>query len=244
MKGPIDNTRFINYLLKMEWARGRGLNIYPGLRAIPWHDPSSFPITAALEHSIDSIKEEIRNVDIKKYHPEAEKIYRQGRWDILPLYQRGIKNVENCAACPTASQIIDSHDTIKTLAGLTYISRLGPHTRISAHSGPTNVRVRCHLGLSIPVDGCGLRIADTDYSWTQDKCIVFDDSFIHEVWNNSDSERLVLIVDLWHPDLSEWEIHLLKQLHTYASMQGDALSRYWRMNDAALNEIGLPRDYD
>ena len=40
-------------------------------------------------------------------------------------------------------------------------------------------------------------------TWTEGKFIIFDDSFEHEVWHDGDSFRLVLIVDLWHPDLTE-----------------------------------------
>lgn len=35
--------------------------------------------------------------------------------------------------------------------------------------------------------------------------MVFDDSFEHEVWHNGTSPRLVLIVDVWHPELTATE---------------------------------------
>lgn len=35
--------------------------------------------------------------------------------------------------------------------------------------------------------------------------MIFDDSFEHEVWHNGTSFRLILIVDVWHPDLTEDE---------------------------------------
>lgn len=45
--------------------------------------------------------------------------------------------------------------------------------------------------------------------------MVFDDSFTHEAWNASDRCRAVLIIDLWHPDLSDWEIEVLEEMHRY-----------------------------
>ena len=42
-------------------------------------------------------------------------------------------------------------------------------------------------------------------SWTEGKFIVFDDSFEHEVWHEGESFRLVLIVDIWHPELTARE---------------------------------------
>lgn len=41
--------------------------------------------------------------------------------------------------------------------------------------------------------------------WREGKVMVFDDSFEHEVWHNGTALRLVLIVDVWHPDLSPAE---------------------------------------
>lgn len=35
------------------------------------------------------------------------------------------------------------------------------------------------------------------------KCLVFDDCYEHEVWNKTEGERVLLLFDLWHPDLVE-----------------------------------------
>ena len=40
------------------------------------------------------------------------------------------------------------------------------------------------------------------YVWEEGKVIAFDDSFEHEVWHNGTELRLILIVDLPHPDLT------------------------------------------
>ena len=55
-------------------------------------------------------------------------------------------------------------------------------------------------------------------TWDDGKCLVFDDSYLHSVkhtsFNNDkypsneiieQEDRVVLIIDLWHPDLSEEE---------------------------------------
>jgi aspartyl/asparaginyl beta-hydroxylase (cupin superfamily) len=62
---------------------------------------------------------------------------------------------------------------------------------------------------------------------------VFDDSFRHEAWNLSDRDRIVLIVDLWHPDLSDDEVELLSGMHEYAVAHGSNLQRYFARNEAA-----------
>jgi aspartate beta-hydroxylase len=92
------------------------------------------------------------------------------------------------------------------------ISTLLPGSHIKPHCGPTNHRLRIHLGLVIPKksksnddDGrpmCSLVVGGEARTWEQDDVLVFDDSFEHEVWNNASSPRTVLIFDLWHPELS------------------------------------------
>jgi aspartate beta-hydroxylase len=122
---------------------------------------------------------------------------------------------------------------MRTLAGLTYFSRLAPDTQIAAHCGPTNLRVRCHLGLDIPAGDCGLRAGGETRSWQTGKCLVFDDRFEHEAWNRTRESRTILVVDLWHPDLSREEITAIRGLHRYALAQARNLSGYWRANDVA-----------
>ncbi len=57
----------------------------------------------------------------------------------------------------------------------------------------------------------GMRIADKFVTWKEGEMFVFDDSFDHEVWNESE-ERIVLIVDFWHPDLTRVQRQTLKSL--------------------------------
>jgi hypothetical protein len=70
-------------------------------------------------------------------------------------------------------------------------------------------------------------------TWQTGKCLAFDDSFVHEVWNEGDRDRVVLVVDVWHPDLSDHEVSLLEGLHRYAFSHASGLLRYWDNNDRA-----------
>jgi aspartate beta-hydroxylase len=42
--------------------------------------------------------------------------------------------------------------------------------------------------------------------------VTFDDTFLHEAWNRTDERRVVLILDTWHPDLTEAECSALRDL--------------------------------
>eukprot|EP00300_Choanocystis_sp_HF-7_P010667 c17077_g1_i1.p1 GENE.c17077_g1_i1~~c17077_g1_i1.p1 ORF type:complete len:144 (-),score=34.38 c17077_g1_i1:20-451(-) len=113
-----------------------------------------------------------------------------------------------------------------------FFSVLSPGAVIKPHSSPCNLRLRCHLPLRVPsasptspspssppaagapvvVDSsnsntkhglvCGIRVGDEVRPWEEGRLLVFDDCFEHEVWNLSNEERVVLLFDLWHPDLS------------------------------------------
>ena len=78
-----------------------------------------------------------------------------------------------------------------------------------AHYGPTNKKLRCHLPLSVPEGGqCTITVAGESVVLQEGKCILFDDSFLHEASNSSDQPRVVLIIDTWHPDLTDEEVGL------------------------------------
>ena len=65
---------------------------------------------------------------------------------------------------------------------------------------------------------------------------MFDDYFDHEAWNHTDEDRIVLIVDLWHPGLSDTEVRLLEALHGYTYFHANRLGRYWSANARAARQ--------
>mmetsp|Transcript_41994 Transcript_41994/g.101204 ORF Transcript_41994/g.101204 Transcript_41994/m.101204 type:complete len:427 (-) Transcript_41994:118-1398(-) len=83
-------------------------------------------------------------------------------------------------------------------------SRLAPGSHIQSHCGPTNIRWTAQLGLIVPesaAENFKLRVSEEWHTWQEGKILPFDDSFEHEVRNDSQQERVVLLIRLWHPDL-------------------------------------------
>ena len=136
---------------------------------------------------------------------------RGAEWADFGLRFNGATNLRNCGACPVAADVVGGHAEAHTAVhGSAYFSLLAPKTHIKRHCGPTNTRLRLHLGLVVP-DGCRIRVGDETRTWAEGECLLFDDSFEHEVWNdNHTEERLVLIVDVWHPDLATDEARLAR----------------------------------
>jgi aspartate beta-hydroxylase len=212
------------------------MGTYPGLSQAPFHDRVRLPGALALEGNFEAIRAELAALADKEFQEEAEGLKERGNWDVFLFYERGRKNVANCARCPTIANIIESHNTVRTQAGLLYASKLKPGTHITAHRGPTNQRLRCHLGINIPDGDCGLKVGGETRRWQEGQCLVFDDSLEHEAWNHTSKPRVVLIIDFWHPDLTAAEIAYLEGLHRFAAFQAVSLNRYWSANAEARSK--------
>jgi aspartate beta-hydroxylase len=197
---------------------------YPGLSSAPFHDIARLPGALALEQNYEAVRAEIANLATTEFQAEAEGLKERGSWDVFLFYERGRKNQENCTRCPVITRLIESQNTVRTQAGLLYVSKLNPGTHIKAHRGPTNLRLRCHLGIKIPDGDCGLKVGGETRRWQEGRCLVFDDSLEHEAWNHALESRIVLIIDFWHPDLTATEIAFLEGLHRYATFQAVSLT--------------------
>lgn len=123
---------------------------------------------------------------------EAENLKDTGDWKQLELFARGMKT-KNCMLAPFTCRLIEKFPGASTCKrGQVKFSVLHPDTHVFSHCGPTNCRVRCHLGLKVP-EKTFIRVAEETRSWREGEWLIFDDSFEHEVWHNGTSTRLVLI---------------------------------------------------
>jgi len=79
---------------------------------------------------------------------------------------------------------------------------LRPGTHILPHHGICNARCVMHLPLLVPPD-CALQLVDVGArTWTEGQPLMFDDTYLHESWNRSESIRVILLMDCWNPHLS------------------------------------------
>ena len=222
--------RFASYVSYLALhAPPPGTARYPGLSAAPWHEPSAFPLVRALESNAATVLRELRAVRDADFTRENENIRRRGRWDVAFFYERGRRHDALAARCPATVAAIDGTRTVRTQSGLAYLSRLSASSHVAPHRGPTNLRLRCHFGIDVPEE-CGIAVGGEARTWTVGRCLVFDDSFEHEAWNRDVRDRIVLIVDVWHPDLSDEEVRLLEGLDRHVAAQARNLARYHENN--------------
>jgi aspartyl/asparaginyl beta-hydroxylase (cupin superfamily) len=182
---------------------------WPGLRSMPWWEPTVFPEVSTLEENFQAIRSEFLNILLcgqLRLHPQSEggprkQITEGGDWNIFDIISHGQVNATSALLTPTTARLLAGMPGLSHPNGLAYFSVVNPGMRVTPHRGPTNSRLRIHLGLRIPA-GAVIRVGDEWRSWQEGRCLVFDDSWEHEVSNKSEFLRAVLLVDTWHPDLT------------------------------------------
>ena len=140
---------------------------------------------------------------------------RDGRaWDAFFFHRHGEPFDAHLQACPKTTAALSGVPLtrIPGHAPEVLFSVLAPQTHIKPHHGVTNTRVVTHLPLVIPPGDCRLVVGGQAHAWQEGRCVTFDDTFLHEAWNRTDQRRVVLILDTWHPDLTEPERIALSDL--------------------------------
>jgi aspartate beta-hydroxylase len=193
----------------------------PGLPDQAWFERTQFPFLATLEAATDTIREELLGiladendldayVDMPDTAPAAvmwKGLNRSPAWSAYHLYRHGERVDAHCARCPKTAALLESLPLMRIPGHAPEIlfSVLKPHTHIPPHTGVINGRLTVHLPLIVP-ENCGALCAgDEQRPWRIGECLVFDDSFVHEAWNDSEQTRVVLILDAWNPHLSSAE---------------------------------------
>ena len=243
------------------------------LTAMPWHDPQRFLACRTLESEFETIRAEavaLLKQDAVEHHfaSHHSKALAAGDWCDVGLYFNAMRNDTNVPRAPKTAALLCSdaggfrRDCTSCSLGSAYFSLLRPHTRLAPHCGPTNARLRAHLGIVVPPGDCEITCGGQSRRWAEGKVpavgdarvaepyaspplleslscacalhvhvdplleslsclsrahhlpkgspldlrspvqvLLFDDSFEHEVHNETDEPRLVLIVDMWHPEL-------------------------------------------
>lgn len=168
-------------------------------------ETESFPWVASVEAGASAIRTELDTLLVHRDKipnfqdiSEDQNVLTEGdRWKTYFLYAYGHRAERNCAQCPQTARLLGSIPGLKTAM----FSILAPKKHVPEHRGPYKGVLRYHLGLIIPEpnSSCRIRVIDEVRSWQEGKSLIFDDSHLHEVWNDSDSWRVVLFVDFLRP---------------------------------------------
>ncbi|XP_045077350.1 aspartyl/asparaginyl beta-hydroxylase isoform X10 [Coregonus clupeaformis] len=197
----------------------RSLYNVDGLKAQPWWTPKDtgyLDLVKTLERNWRTIRDEALSVMDKTtglFVPEEENLREKGEWGQFTLWQQGKKAGESCRSVPKTCGLLERYpEATGCKRGQIKFSVMQPGTHVWPHTGPTNCRLRMHLGLVIPKTGCTIRCTNNTRAWEEGKVLIFDDSFEHEVWQDANSYRLIFIVDVWHPELTQYQRQTLSPI--------------------------------
>ena len=168
-------------------------------------DSSVFPWTKQLEADWEKVLAEVEALLELREHlptfqsisPDQSRISDDDRWKVFVLYGFGERSERDLRRCPETARLLEQIPRLESA----FFSILAPGKYIKPHRGITKGVIRCHLALKVPSDGerCAFRIDGQVHQWTPGKTFVFDDSRLHDVWNRTGEERVVLLFDFRRP---------------------------------------------
>lgn len=156
---------------------------------------------------------------------QVRTIQTDDRWKTYWLVGVGMDCRENAARCPDTMRVLRYVPGLKNA----FFSVLSPGKHVPAHRGAYNGLLRLHLALKVPepAERCRIRIGSRIQHWTEGEALIFDDTYQHEVWNDTGGERVVLFVDFARPLRQPW--HWLNE----HALDAAALAPFLREANAA-----------
>jgi aspartyl/asparaginyl beta-hydroxylase (cupin superfamily) len=194
---------------------------YPGLPHIQYYDPDEFDWRPEIEAATGVIRDELKELlkggtdDFRAYIQGAEGALRMDKnkelvgnkdWSALFLCENGWAVPKIIERCPRTWEAV-LKAPVPRISGwgpTAMFSLLKAGARIAPHTGMFNTRLICHLPLIVP-PGCRFRVGNEIREWEEGKLLIFDDTIEHEAWNDSSEDRVVLIFDIWRPELTKQE---------------------------------------
>ena len=171
---------------------------------------------------------------------EVGSIQKDDQWKTFFVKGVGMDCRENARRCPATMQLLELIPGCTTA----FFSILSPRKHIPPHRGAWAGVLRLHLALIVPepAERCRIRVADEVHTWQEGRCLVFDDTYNHQVWNDTDGYRVVLFVDFERPlhwplaAFNHWLLNLAAMapfLREANARQQVAEQRFWGLSGSA-----------
>jgi hypothetical protein len=198
----------------------------PELPQIQFYDRQHFPWLDRLEAATADIRVEL--IEILKEEsvfkpyiegnprlPQTENLdmLNNPAWSAFYLWKHGELVAQNAARCPKTVSALDDvpFARVPNRSPSVLFSLLRPGARIPPHTGEVNTRLICHLPLIVP-DNCRFRVGNDTRVLAEGKAWVFDDTMEHEAWNGSERTRVILLFEIWRPELTMEERALVSAM--------------------------------
>ena len=169
-----------------------------------------------IEDNIDVILEELNGFqDNWKSWKEIIDYHKNSDWEVIPIF--GFEKFTTyCVTFPKLKNIISKLNNLTLFS----FSKLCSNTILNPHQGwgkTSNINLRNQFGLIIP-EKCGLWVEGEIYNHINNKWITFDDSKYHSAFNNSNEDRIVIIIDMLRPNYvkkGNSNVEIKEELYTF-----------------------------
>ena len=206
----------------------RPLDKHSLIGAGTFFEAAQFPWAVELEKNWCLIQQELDTIlqnhqaipNFQEVLPSQQRLTNDNDWKTFMFYGYGHKMEANCDRCPNTAHLIEQVPGMKTA----FFSILSPGKHIPAHRGFYKGVLRYHLGLIVPEpkEQCRIRVGNDIRHWEEGKSMIFDDTFDHEVWNETDGVRVVLFMDVIRPlpfPWSSWNHMMIKLISWVPEIQ-------------------------
>jgi beta-hydroxylase len=195
----------------------------PGLgETKPFHDPNSIELCSLLSENIDVIEQEyeallehMKQTRKDRFQSVTSMNYDSG-WKTLVLFYNGHRIPDfPYHLCPTTTKLLETVPLAGRIAGF---NRQMPKSGIPKHSDGNNMWLTCQMGIKVPEDGTKafIRVGPETQHWKRGECLLYDTTYEHETFNDSDSEeRVVLHVDFFNTlSMTKGEIDVMRYIYS------------------------------
>lgn len=169
----------------------------------PYIDPALFAWSAALEGGWSEMRAELDALrasgdgilPLARVSPDHQRVASDGKWKSFVFEAYGYHVPRNRALCPRTAELLDQVPGLV----LAMFSIMDPGTYVPLHKGVSKALLNAHLGLDVPPGDCRIEVGGETRGWDNGKLLILDDTFRHQVWNNTGETRVVLLMQIRRP---------------------------------------------
>ena len=177
--------------------------LFSAVPSRPLLTEQEFPELAALSANWQMMREEALKLQDEGYIRGAlhnndigfNSFFKRG-WKrfYVKWYDQALPSAQ--ALCPKTVELLKSIPTVKGAM----FALLDPRSHLNPHRDPFAGSMRYHLGLvTANSDACFISVDGERYFWKDGEAVLFDETYIHFVENNTDETRIILLCDIERP---------------------------------------------
>lgn len=190
---------------RLRWPVNRFLARQSLIGTQPFFREEQVPGLDLLRANWETIRDEAQAVmadrenvpPLGKVSPDHRRIASTSAWKSFFFTGYGYHAMQNRARCPRTAALVDQVPNLV----VAFYSIFEPGTHVPPHKGVTKGLLNVHLGLIVPRDAehCQIAVEGEKRGWKPGEYLIFDETFQHEVWNETEEPRVVLFLQVLRP---------------------------------------------